>query len=637
MPKKGDDIFKDLREHSIAEFFRKNKQMLGYSGAIRSLTTIVHELVTNSLDACEESNITPNIMVKIEQHDDVITMHCKDNGPGIPKKHISNVFGKMLSGTKFHRNVQLRGQQGIGVAGATMFSQMTTGKPVEIITSTKREAIDVELMINISKNKADIINQQDLGIQEETGTEFIAKFKEVNYSTREQGPYEYLRRTAIANPHTEITFVSPEGDRVTFPRTTEEIPKKPVEIMPHPKGISVDDLIILARKSKSRSLKTLLKSELSRVSAAKASEVQEHVDFDINKKPKRLTWEEAEQVVKAFKKMKFLAPATDCLRPIGGEKIEAEMHSILAPEFLAVVERKPTVYGGGYPFQVEVGIAYGGRAGRKLASGETRSEVMRFANRAPLLFDTGGCAITKAVQNVEWKRYGLKDIDNSPATIFVNLISTHIPYTSAGKQSVSDEIEILDEIRFALMDVGRKFSSFHSKKRKAKEHSVRRDKLLRYVTEIVPPLSEITGKSREEIKPKWDSLVESHVGQTIEELKEEIKAEEEEEAPEALMKRPDEDESIEDGETDEDGKPEGGRNENDDEEVRVSEQEDRGDVTSEDEEGGDVTGEDEEGGDVTSEDDGVEETIVEENENPGEKHADYEEPAPKGYTLKDYI
>ncbi len=515
----GEDLFKDLREHSIAEFFRKNAQMLGYSGKIKSLTTVIHEAVTNSLDACEESGILPSILVELKQPDEeTVIVRTKDNGPGIPKKHISDVFGKMLAGTKFHRNIQLRGQQGIGIAGVTMYSQMTTGKPVEIITVTKNEAWDIELNIDIRKNKADIISQQEITPKpEQTGVEYIAQFKEVQMSQGDQSPYEYLRRTALANPHAEITYIDPSGAKIHFPRTTDQLPKKPTEVPPHPKGVIVDDLVLMAKVSSNRTVKGMLQNEFSRMSSAKAAEVGQHVQFDIEMAPKKMGWPEAEQIVKAFKKMDFLAPATDCLRPIGETDIEKAMKSILAPEFLAVVERKPTVYGGGYAFQVEVGIAYHGHAGRKLQTGEQRWEIMRFANRTPLLFDAGGCALTKAAQDVEWNRYGLKNIDETPVTIFINLISTHIPYTGAGKQSVADIDELVQEIRFALMDVGRKFNRFHSHKRSMQEHAARRNTFLKYITEIVPALAGIIGKDKKLLEPKWVKLVEDHIGEFTEE------------------------------------------------------------------------------------------------------------------------
>ena len=102
----ADTIFKELKTHSISEFFRKNSQMLGYSGKVRSLTTVVHEYVTNSLDACEEANILPYISVRISEiSDSKYSVVVSDNGPGIPEKMMGRVLATVLSGTKFHRYV----------------------------------------------------------------------------------------------------------------------------------------------------------------------------------------------------------------------------------------------------------------------------------------------------------------------------------------------------------------------------------------------------------------------------------------------------------------------------------------------------------------------------------------------------
>jgi len=508
----ADELFKEFKETSITEFFRKNRAHLGYSGKIRSLTTVVHEIATNSLDAAEEAGILPEILVEIRKlGSDHHFIRAEDNGPGIPIRHISGVFGKMLAGTKFHRNIQLRGQQGIGVSGVTLFSQITTGRPIKIRTSTgKGKVNEIELMIDITKNKADILSNNEYS-QYWRGTEIQCELKGVNFTLREQGPFEYLRRTAIANPHTKITFIDPEGRKTIFERSTEKVPKPPVEIKPHPKGVEVDDLVNMAKTTDARKVNSFLVSTFSRMSSAKAKEIQDIINkgenpFDLNKSPKKLSWAECEQIVRAIEQMKFLAPPTEGLQPIGEEQIRKAVLNILDPEFEAVLARNPTSHSGGVPFQVEVAIAYGGQAGRNIGDG-TKVEIMRFANRTPLLFDSGACAITKAVNSVEGKRYCIRGFEDSPITILINVVSTYIPYTSAGKQSIADDEDIMREIRMALMDVGRKFQIFHSRRKRAMEKEARKQILMHYSTELAAGLAKLTGKDEKNILKKLNELV----------------------------------------------------------------------------------------------------------------------------------
>lgn len=221
----GDELFKEFKEHSVAEFFRKNKHMLGYSGKIRSLTTIIHELVTNSLDACEEAGILPDIKVEIEKLGaDHYKVAVEDNGPGIPLEFIPKVFGKMLAGSKMHRFIQSRGQQGIGAAGVLLFSQITTGKPLKIITSTGDGNIyEVEVKMNVEKNEGEIVSKK-VRKGKWRGTRVEGEFKEVSYNRGEFGPFEYLRRISLATPHAKIVLKDPYGE-VVFDRVVNELPK----------------------------------------------------------------------------------------------------------------------------------------------------------------------------------------------------------------------------------------------------------------------------------------------------------------------------------------------------------------------------------------------------------------------------
>ncbi|MFH1054796.1 MAG: DNA topoisomerase VI subunit B [Candidatus Altiarchaeota archaeon] len=525
----ADDLFKDFKEVSITEFFRKNKAHLGYSGKVRSLTTIVHELVTNALDACEEAGILPDVEITLKQvGEEHYSFTCRDNGPGIPEKHISGVFGKMLAGTKFHRNVQLRGQQGIGVAGVTLYSQMTTGKPMRIVTSTGDGKVnDIKLMVDVTKNAADIIESNVIS-QKWRGTEIHGEVKGVLFNLGERSPYEYIRRTAIANPHAKVIFTDPEGRKSIFDRTSKQVPTPPKEMKPHPKGMDTDELLNRGKRSVARRVSSFLETEFARVSNAKVDEIQGKVNFDLKKNPRKLTWAEAEEITKAFNTIDFMAPPIEGLRPIGEKQIENAVLKILKPEFSSVLTRSPTVYGGGVPFQVEVAIAFGGNSGRNAtgeAGEESKVEVMRFANRTPLLFDAGACAINQAVQSVDWKRYDIKDFESTPVTIFVNLVSMYVPYTSAGKQSVSAEEEIVKEIRMALMDVGRRFQRYHSRMRRDIEREARMNALMKYSAELAAAVAKLTGKDEKKLARELQTLI-------TKKLKLELKAEKEEDAGE---------------------------------------------------------------------------------------------------------
>jgi len=510
--KTTDEIFKEFREISISEFFRKNRTQLGYSGKTRNLTTIVHELVTNAIDACEEAEIFPEIEVRVEKVDNEhYKFFCKDNAYGIPKEHIGGVFGKMLAGTKFHRNVQMRGQQGIGVSGITMFCQMTTGKPVRVITRTKAECIEAKIMIDITRNEPVMTDKKKCDLNlfgNSTGTIIEGECKKASYINNESGVFEYLRRTAIANPHSKIAFTDPDGKKTIFEKTSREILKKPKEIKLHPRGINVDDLIRLSKRE-NISVSSFLINRLSRVTQDKINELRALVDVDLNKKSYEMTWQDAEKIIDAFKNIKFLAPSSEGLRTIGEENIQMALTAIVNPEILFVITRKPSVHSGGYAFQIECAFCYEGNAGRRTSDGKIKSEIMRFANSVPLLFDNGECLITKAIYDVDWKRYGIRDFDNSPITIFVNVVSTYIPYASAGKQSISYEEEIFKEVKYGLMDVGRNVAGYISKKKNAETEKTRLKILTVYSMPCSDAVSILTAGSYDEIYAKFSKVIDT--------------------------------------------------------------------------------------------------------------------------------
>ncbi|MDO8339521.1 MAG: DNA topoisomerase VI subunit B [Candidatus Burarchaeum sp.] len=517
----ADTIFKEFREHSVAEFFRKNRQMLGFAGKTRSLTTIVHEYVTNSLDACEEGGILPDISVKIESanNGDHCIVRVEDNGPGIPPKLVGKALGMMLAGTKFHRYMQQRGQQGIGASGCTMFAQITTGKPVHIRTGTGTGKVyECDLAVDLKTNRPLPANEKTVD-GDFKGLIVEGEFGEVKYDKGEYGVFEYIKRTALANPHAQISFSGPDGDSAIFPRASSVVPQKGQEVLPHPLGITTHELIDMAHHSEDRKLTSFLTNNFARVSAAKIDELRTVMpNFDIDKKPAALTWPEAEEMTKAFQQMKWIAPSTDALRPIGKEQIEKALVNILNPEFMVVGDRKPKVFRGGVPFMVEAAVAYGGNAGRRTAEGAVGGSIIRYANRAPLLFDAGGCAISEACNSIDWNRYDMRDFDVMPITIFVNFVSVHVPYTGAGKQAISDEEEILDEIKRSVMECCRDVQLHLRGKARVGEREAKKKAIMRYVEQLARDLADLSGKgSAEQIQKKLVALVEGKYQKHIEE------------------------------------------------------------------------------------------------------------------------
>ncbi len=510
MAQKADDIFKEFREHSISEFFNKNRQMLGYSSMSRSLVTVVHEYATNSLDACEEASILPSITVKVDKlEDNTYRVTVSDNGPGIPKTYVGKALATILAGTKFHRNIQQRGQQGIGAAGCTLFAQATTGKPIHVVSSTGSKVFECDVAIDTMHNKPMTSNMRDIDNGKPAGITVSGEFGNCKYDGGDHSVFEYLKRTAISNPHAEMTLIDPDGQEHTFMRSVETAPERPKAAKLHPLGLSVSDLFEIAHSSQSGRVTSFLVDTFARFSQDKANELKETLkDIDFTKNPRELTWNECDRMVKAFKQMKWIAPDAAHIIPIGEDRITAALQNILSPESLHVIERRPKVFSGGFPFVVEAAIAYGGNSGKKMDGGYAGT-IMRFANRVPLLFDSGSCAISEAVRQIQWKRYGV-DVESQPVSIFVNVSSVYVPYSGVGKEAIAQEDEIIDEIKLALMDAGRGVQRFISNREHAREYEGKYKTVMRYTSQLSNDLASITGRKKEDIEERLEKLIAKH-------------------------------------------------------------------------------------------------------------------------------
>ena len=537
----ADEIFREFKEHSISEFFRRNSQMLGYSGKVRSLTTIVHEYLSNSLDACEEAGILPEVKIAVKElAESKYSVTVSDNGPGIPSKHVGKALATVLAGTKFHRYLQQRGQQGIGASGCTLFSKITTGKSIHVKSGTSREHYECDVTLDIKSNKSLIENMKKMD-SDATGTEVSGEFGDVKYEKSDHGVYEYVKRTALSNPHVTIRLTEPDGNEAVFLRATNELPKRAREIKPHPLGITTNDLVDFAHRSESRKITSFLQESFARVTPMKIDELRGIVkDVDLDSDPRSIKWEDAEKLVKAFKEIKWMAPELDSLSEIGEKQIEIAIKNILNPVFVSVIERKPRVFRGGIPFVVEAGIAYGGSAGkpREISKAEaatapidgqrssSEGNILRFANKVPLLFDASNCAITEAAKGIDWKRYSIANFDEEPISVLVNVSSVYVPYSGVGKQAISQEEEIIDEIKLAVQDCARALQRYLGGVRSKEVQESRYKTIMRYVSQLSGDLSGITGAKKEEIEKSLKALVERRYSQPSDEEEADQKQEE---------------------------------------------------------------------------------------------------------------
>lgn len=584
----AEEMAKAMREVSIAEFFEKNRHLLGYENPTKSLVTIVKEAVDNSLDACDEAGIIPSVKIFVKELEartiynimdsngydigEVILegrkpvlkikdryakyeetkrsenkseyvfsvgqkiynvtetktngdkqielfsgadklkisktplgrfrIVAEDNGPGVISKNVSLAFGKLLYGSKFHRLRQSRGTQGIGISGAILYSQLTTGKTAKIISATDKEVVDMELRIDVSKNQAHVISQKIEKNKEGKSGVRIELEAEGRYIEGKQGIPEFLKQTAISNPHAKITYDGPNG-KVSFDRATEKLPQRSQEIKPHPYGVELGIFTRMLASTNSKNLKAFLTHDFSRVSPKNANEILKVAKLE-NLKPEKLPHEDIEKLHRAMQMVKLPSPPTDVLSLMGEDLIIKGLKKEIDAEHFVAVSRPPAVYRG-MPFAIEVGLAYGG----KLANNQT-SQIMRFANKVPLLYHQSDCATSQAVEEVDWRRYGFSQSVGSfpqgPLVIFIHFASVWVPYTSEGKQAIANYPEIVKEIKLALQDAGRKLYLYVNEKMRTHHIKIRRELFEKYIPELAESLEKLTGEKKEKVVEKLEKI-----------------------------------------------------------------------------------------------------------------------------------
>ena len=498
----------EFREASISEFFEKNRHILGFDSPQKSLFMIVKEAMDNSLDACEEHQILPEIKVFMERSEgDEISVTIEDNGPGIDRKQVPNVFGKLLYGSRFHSFKQSRGQQGIGITAAILYGQITTAKTSNIRTRRAEDdvAYEFDLGINVKENRADIQLEKPViwDVAHGTRIRIIARGK---YQVGKQSVLEYIRQSAVANPNASFTLKDPDGKVYEIGRVTE-IPSKPAKpIKPHPLGLELGEINSLSKNSQAKTVTEFLREDFNRISERVAEEILQNAKVDPAKKPQSLTLPEVKALKEAFLKVKLMPPPTDCLSPLGSEFIKKGLKNVYGenhPSHYAKPVIRPIAIYNGNPFSIEAGLVYGG----DLPSDEP-VRIVRFANKVPLLYQPGACAITRAVSEMDWRPYGFdqksgQGVPFGPAIIFIHVYGIRIPFTSESKEAVANVQEIMEEVTLALKALGRGVKSFLGKREK-------REKIyekFRLVNTLLPEIGRKSAQILGKDVPDMDAVI----------------------------------------------------------------------------------------------------------------------------------
>ena len=490
-----------------SEFFYRNRDLAGFSNPAKALYTATRELVENSLDACESSGILPKINVRLipTSDDDSKTdprnylLRVIDNGPGIDSKQAPYAFGRVFYGSKYSLR-QARGMFGMGGTMAVLYGQITTSKPVSLITSTNgKDFHKFSILIDIQNNSPIVVDKDVIQHDGSSGTSIEIKL-EGDALRSSSKLHDYFRQTALVTPYAEISFLDPHGRFWFYSQSTNQMPKPPGETKPHPHGFDFEAMRRLIGSSDDQTLQKLLMNNFHRVGPTTALNFSKFVGIDPNSNPKDLSNSEIVNVVDYLHKFdSFLPPDSNCLSPLGSDILNAGIMNELNPEFSTITIRPPSAYSG-FPFIIEVGLAYGGKVSRNGIS------LFRFANRIPLLYDEGSDVAWQVVKEIiDRKNYKIPD--NAPLAIITHMCSTKIPYKSVGKEFIGERPEVERELKNGVREVMRQLRMYLSRKGSAEAVKRRQNIYLKYLPLIAEFSKELSGAKK---LPKYESLMKKY-------------------------------------------------------------------------------------------------------------------------------
>lgn len=479
--------------------------------------TTLKEAVDNSLDACEDADILPNIEIEIEKmgsgsakNMDLIRVKVTDNGPGLSADDAVRVFGEYLASSKFGRGRCSRGQQGIGISAATTWAQITNAKGANIITKTKkmREAVAATISVDIKKNSGSIKNKKTLKWDRPHGVSCEFIFDGRLQLNGDAGIHTYLQGTSLVNPHLELTYKINDEEPVTFKRVSDENIRIPPAVDPHPHTMKLGEFLSHANLYGKASLSKFLKTGFSRVSDQTLRDlVKAGVKKAwLNQPTSSLSQPDMKTVYMALQDAKLMAPSTRSVLTVGEESLAKSIARLGEVDFFSVLSRKPTICDA-KPVCVEVAVA---RLADR-ADADNPVQVLRFANRVPLQFDKGSCAIVKALESVNWKTYGLnqpkKSIPTGPYVIAVSMVSPFIKFKNASKETIDASDELVAELRYAMIQAGQRLSRFVKKEQREADLEKKRAHIEQFGPILIEGIGRITKAPEKRLEKARNGLM----------------------------------------------------------------------------------------------------------------------------------
>ena len=458
-----------ITKSSTAEYFAKNLQQVGFSSPLKAVLTTLKEAVDNSLDACEQHEILPDLEIEVTKigngstkNTDLVRIVVEDNGPGIEIDDLAKVFGEYLASSKFGKGQCSRGQQGIGISAATTWAQMTNARGVQVISKTKnmRKAISAQVDVDIKTNTGIVKNKEMIDWKNKTNgvrVEFLMDGRiQLN---GDGGLLTYIEGTALLNPHVAMRYKLADDGWKKTDRVSTISPEIPQATLPHPHTFKLGEFITHSTLYGKTPLSKFLKTGFSRIVDQSIKDfVKAGMPKNLVEKPvSSLTDEEFKKVFQSVQATELMAPSTKSVLTVGEESLSKSINRLGKVDFFSVVTRKPTICDF-KPVVVEVALA------RFIDRGapDTPVQLLRFANRVPLQFDKSGCAITWAIESVNWKSYGLSQPKDSlplgPYVFAVSVVSPFIKFKNASKETIDASEELVEEIRRTLMQAGQKLS-----------------------------------------------------------------------------------------------------------------------------------------------------------------------------------